>query len=138
MLGGHRVASQHVVAIDLDSWNTESGSTKIKRHNSLCRNWRANCPLVVLTEKHQGSFCGGSKKQRFADIALGGCAIAEVGDYCLINIRVSGSDISIEVHAHGVAGGVKHLGSKHDGVKVESGFFRVPSAVVYTAHDLDD
>ena len=138
VFGGHGIAGKHIVSIHLNAWNPKPFATKIERNNCLGRYWRANCPLVVLTEKHQWRLVYCREQQCLADITLGCGTITKVGNDRLVDIRVSGSDYSVEFHSHGVTSGMQNLSSQNNCIKMESGFFRIPATVIYPTHHFDN
>ena len=94
-------------------------------------------PLVVLAEEHDRGVVHRGEDERLVDVALGGGAVAEVGDHGGVALGVAGADVAVALDAHGVAGRVQRLGADDDRVEVEVLLVRVPAAVVDAAEQAE-
>ena len=127
---GHRVAGEHVVAVDLDAGEAEAARPLVDRDPALPLRRRGDRELVVLAEEHDRGVEDRRPGERLAHVALAGGAVAEVGDRRLILGPVA-------LDAHRVPGGVQGLVADDDRVEVELVLLRVPAAVVDAAEDLE-
>ena len=129
-LAGHRVAGEHVVAVDLDPREAEAARSLVDRDPALPLRRCGDGELVVLAEEDQRGVEHRRPGERLAHVALAGGAVAEVDDHGLV-LR------GVALYAHRVPGGVQRLVADDDRVEVELVLLRVPGAVVDAAEHLD-
>ena len=140
VLGGDRVAREHIVAVDLNTGDAESARALIQRYARLHAHRHRDRPVIVLDEEHLRRLVARGEDEGLVHVALAHGTVTEVDDDRLILVRVA-HGVSVEGDAHGVAGGMQRVRTDHEGVEVEVlRLLRVPAAVGGAAeqgHDVE-
>ena len=135
----HRVAGQHVVAVDPEPGEAEPAGPLVERDAALLLQRLGDRPLVVLAVEDDGGVEHRRPDEGLVDVTLAGGAVTEVRDDGLApflagRVPVDGA---VALDAHRVAGGVQGLGADHDRVQTELVLLGRPAAVADAAVQLE-
>ena len=135
---GHRVASEHVVAVDPDPGNAEPDAAPRDRHAELLVVRLRDRPAVVLAEQHDGGVVDRGEDESLVDVTLRGGAVAEVRHDRGVLGRVARANEAVALDAHRVARRVQGVRANDQGVVLEVVRRRVPATMVDSAEEPKD
>ena len=127
---GHGIRRQDVVAIDPHPGEAEAVGPLVDRRAHLPLIGFGDGPLVVLAEEDDRGVVDTGEDEALVDIALRGRAITHEGDDGRVSVGVTGADIAVALHTHGISGAEHHLVADDDRVGVETELLGIPRAPV--------